>query len=157
MAINACFVDAFILNVFLKCIVSNWGYGLFTLSLLSMFSVSSGDHFRHVWGDYYLCKNISTSSSSWTNPWCLSEGSYCAKAHDERQLGEERVYFRLLLQVTVHHWGKSRREPEARTGTEVTKNTAYWLAQPAFLYQTGLPAYWEPPIKELWYVLWVTN
>lgn len=40
------------------------------------------------------------------------------KHHNQKQLGKERVYFSVLIHITVHHWRKSGQEPRAWTNVE---------------------------------------
>lgn len=59
---------------------------------------------------------------------------WCFKHHDQKQLGEERVY--LILQVTVHHWWKSKQKCGDRNWSRGHGRTlcfVFWLVSTGLL------------------------
>lgn len=82
---------------------------------------------------------------------CLRFSIAAKKHHDQKHLGEERIDFTLLVQVTAHHQksqgGNSSQEPGCRSwsrghgGTLLPAPPCSSLsAQPLFLCQPGSPA-----------------
>lgn len=65
------------------------------------------------------------------------------KDHDQKQLGEERIY--LTLQLTVHPERRSREELKAGTEARPWRSVGYWLALYVLLCRflkqliTGMP------------------
>lgn len=68
--------------------------------------------------------------------WVIHSLCCCGKAPWSRTTWGERVNFFLQSQITLHHWVKSGQELQQKPW----RNTAYWLAQFAFLYTSGPPA-----------------
>jgi hypothetical protein len=60
---------------------------------------------------------------------CLPRVSIAViKHHDQKQPGQERVYFSLQFHTTDHHWGKSGQELRQELIQRPWRNTAYRLA-----------------------------
>lgn len=70
----------------------------------------------------------------------------CSKHHEQKSVGEGRVYF-LLQTAIVHHVrcqsGNSRQESAAGTEAEVWRSAACWLAQLSVLCNPGQSTWWH--------------
>jgi hypothetical protein len=66
---------------------------------------------------------------------CIAKVSVAEiKHHDQKQLGEESVYFNLCILITALHKGKLRQEWGSQELMQRPwRSAAYWLALPAFL------------------------